>query len=167
MEQVRGEDVRRIRWLIQGAGVVLVAGGCALGPAIEAPSISIVTLRLEDSTVLEQRFLAALRIQNPNAIELAVEGISYDVEVNGQPFAKGVGKGIVVIPAFGQGVIETEAITTLIGFIRQVRELERARRAAFTYRLRGKMKLQDHAGTLPFEMSGDTLWSTAPTGPTQ
>jgi LEA14-like dessication related protein len=129
---------------------------------MEAPSISISTVRFEPSTVLEQRFLAALRIQNPNAVDLAVEGISYEVEVNGQPFAKGVGKGPVVIPAFGQGVIETEAITTLVGFIRQFRELERARRPAFAYRLKGKMKLRDHAAAVPFETRGDTRWSTAP-----
>jgi hypothetical protein len=78
-----------------------------------------------------------------------------------------VGKGVVVIPAFGQGIIETEAITTLIGFIRQFREIERARRAPFAYRLRGKVKLRDHTIALPFEMRGENLWSTAPASPTQ
>lgn len=147
--------MRAVRWLLQVA-VVCLGAGCALGPAMEAPSISISTVRFEESTVLEQRFRAALRIQNPNAVDLAVEGISYEVEVNGQPFAKGVGKGIVVIPAFGQGVIETEAITTLTGFIRQVREVERARRPAFAYRVKGKVKLRDHTAALPFEFRGDT-----------
>jgi LEA14-like dessication related protein len=64
---------------------------------------------------LEERFLAALRIQNPNPVDLAIEGIAYDLEENGQPFAKGVGKCPVVIPAFGQGLVETEAITTFMG----------------------------------------------------
>ena len=107
---------RRSGWLLRGAGVLLV-GGCALGtglrPGMEAPSINVSRIRLQDSTVLEQRFLAILRVQNPNAVDLAIEGISYDLEVNGQPFAKGVGKGLVIIPAFSQGTIETEAITRL------------------------------------------------------
>jgi LEA14-like dessication related protein len=159
--------VRTIRWLIQGAGAVLVAGGCALGPTVEAPSITVSSLRLEDSTLLEQRFVATLRIQNPNATDLTVEGISYDFEVNGRPFAKGVGKGPVTIPAFGQGVIETEAITTLMGFIRQFREVERAKRVSFAYRLTGKIKLRDHTFAVPFEMSGENLSRAAPTGPDQ
>jgi LEA14-like dessication related protein len=148
-------------WVVRAAGVLLL-GGCAVGRAIEPPSITISSLRLEDRTLLEQRFLAALRIQNPNPVDLAIEGIAYDLEVNGQPFAKGVGKGPVVIPAFGQGIFETEAITTLMGFIRQFRELERARRALFAYRLTGKVKLRDHSFPLPFEVRGDNLWSTAP-----
>ena len=90
---------------------------------MEAPSINVSRIRLQDSTVLEQRFLAVLRVQNPNAVDLAIEGISYDLEVNGQPFAKGLGKGLVIIPAFSQGTIETEAITTLTGLIRQLREV--------------------------------------------
>jgi LEA14-like dessication related protein len=138
---------------------VLLLGGCALGPGMEAPSINVSRIRLQESTVLEQRFLAVLRVQNPNAVDLVIEGISYDLEVNGQSFAKGVGKGIVIVPAFSQSTIETEAITTLIGFVRQLRELRRARGAPIAYRLTGKVKLQDHPVALPFEMRGDSLWS--------
>jgi LEA14-like dessication related protein len=156
--------VRVLGWVVRVAGILLL-GGCALGPAmpaIEAPSITVSSLRLEDSTLLEQRVLASLRIQNPNPVDLAIEGIAYDFEVNGQPFAKGVGKGPVVIPAFGQGMFETEAITTLMGFIRQFRAMERARRPLFAYRLTGKVKLRDHSLPLPFEVRGDNLWSTGP-----
>jgi LEA14-like dessication related protein len=127
---------------------------------MEPPSINVSRIRLQDSTVLEQRFLAVLRIQNPNAVDLAIEGIAYDLEVNGQPFAKGVGKGLVIIPGFSQGTIETEAITTLPGLIRQLREVGRARRPPIAYRLTGKVKLQDHSSALPFETRGDILWST-------
>jgi len=150
---------RTFGWLLRGAGVLLL-GGCALGPGMEAPSINVSRIRLQDSTVLEQRFLAVLRVQNPNAVDLAIEGISYDLEVNGQPFAKGVGKGLVIIPAFSQGTIETEAITTLTGLIRQLREVGRTRRPPIAYRLTGKVKLRDHPSALPFEMRGDNLWST-------
>ena len=159
--------MKTIGWLIQGVGLALLAGGCALGPTMEAPSVTISSLRLEDSTLLEQRFLAALRIQNPNAVDLAIEGISYDFEVNGRPFAKGVGKGPVIIPAFGQGVIETEAITTLMGFIRQFRRAGGAKWAAFDYRLTGKIKLRDHTSAVPFEMRGDNLSKAAPAVPEQ
>jgi LEA14-like dessication related protein len=127
---------------------------------MEAPSINVSRIRLQDTTVLEQRFLAVLRVQNPNAVDLAIEGIAYDLEVNGQPFAKGVGKGLVIVPAFSQRTMETEAITTLPGLIRQFREIARTRRPPIAYRLTGKVKLRDHPSALPFEMRGDNLWST-------
>ena len=128
---------------------------------METPSINVSRIRLQDSTVLEQRFLAVLRVQNPNAVDLAIEGISYDLEVNGQPFAKGVGKGLVIIPAFSQGSIETEAITTLTGLVRQLREMgPLGDDHPIAYRLTGKVKLRDHPSALPFEMRGDNLWST-------
>ena len=66
---------RPFGWLLGGASVLLL-GGCALGPGMEPPSINVSRIRLQESTVLEQRFLAVLRVQNPNAVDLAIEGIS-------------------------------------------------------------------------------------------
>ena len=79
------------RPLVRGVALLLLAGGAALGPGMERPSITISEIRMHDSTLLEQRFFATLRIQNPNAFDLPVEGVAYDLEVSGRPFAKGVG----------------------------------------------------------------------------
>jgi LEA14-like dessication related protein len=121
---------------------------------MDAPSITVSELRPKEGTLLEQRFLAKIRIQNPNAFDLPVEGIAYDLELNGRPFAKGVGKADVVIPAYGQDVVETEAITTLMGFVRQLEQV-RSDGPKMSYRLTGKLKLRDRASPVSFEMKGD------------
>jgi Late embryogenesis abundant protein len=103
-----------------GSLVILLASGCA---SMETPSVTLSSLRVESSTLLEQRFLTTLRVQNPHTFDLDVEGGSFDLEVNEQPFAKGVGKGNVVVRAYGTGVIEAEAITTLMAFACQLKGL--------------------------------------------
>ena len=109
----------RARWIIQCSAAALLAG-CA---TMEPPSVTLSSLQMQQSTLFEQRFLTTLRIQNPNDFDLAVEGLSFDLVVNDQPFAKGVGKSDTVIPAFGSGVVQAEAITTLSGLIRQFQTL--------------------------------------------
>src|SRR4029453_4457613 len=93
---------RPARWVVQCSAALLLAG-CA---SVEPPSVTLSSLRMQQSTLTEQRFLTTLRIQNPNDFDLAVEGLSFDLVVNDQPFAKGVGKSNTVIPAFGSGVVQ-------------------------------------------------------------
>jgi LEA14-like dessication related protein len=132
---------------------LLLLAGCA---SIETPSVTLSSLHAEQSTVFEQRFLTTLRVQNPNTFDLDVEGVSFDLDVNDQPFAKGVGKGNVVVPAYGTGVIEAEAITTLMGFVRQLEALTQDG-PKLSYRLSGKLKVRDRMFSIPFEMRGDDL----------
>jgi LEA14-like dessication related protein len=145
--------MRPARWIAQGA-VGLFLAGCA---SMEAPSVTLSNLQMQPSTVFEQRFLTTLRIQNPNNFDLDVEGVSFDLVVNDQPFARGVGKSNTVIPAFGSGVVQAEAISTLAGLIRQFQTLTRPGGPKLSYHLTGKLKVRDRAFSVPFEMRGDDL----------
>jgi LEA14-like dessication related protein len=149
------------RRVLGGAALFVAAGCAAFGPRTDPPSVTVAELHPKDGTLLEQRFLAKIRIQNPNPVDLPVEGISYDLALNGRPFAKGVGKADVVIPAYGQDVIETEAITTLMGFVRQLEQV-RAGGPKMSYRLTGKLKLRDQASPVSFEMTGEDLLGLGP-----
>ena len=144
---------RPARWVVQCSAALLLAG-CA---SVEPPSVTLSSLRMQQSTLSEQRFLTTLRIQNPNDFDLAVEGLSFNLEVNDQPFAKGVGKSDTVIPAFGSGVVQAEAITTLSGLIRQFQTLTRAGGPKLSYHVTGKLKVRDRTFSVPFEMRGDDL----------
>jgi LEA14-like dessication related protein len=144
---------RHTLWIVQCSAALLLAG-CA---SVEPPSVTLSNLQIQQSTLLEQRVLTTLRIQNPNTFDLDVEGLSFDLKVNDQPFAKGVGKGNVVVPAYGSGVVEAEAITTLAGFIRQIQALTRSGGPRLSYHLTGKLKVRDRMSSIPFEMRGDDL----------
>jgi LEA14-like dessication related protein len=143
----------RARRLVAGAAALLAAS-CA---SMQAPSVTLSDLRFEKSTLFEQRMLTTLRVQNPNEFDLDVEGVAFDLEVNGQPFAKGVGKGHGVVPAYGSGLIEAEAIATLMGLVRQIETLTLPGGPKLSYRLAGRLKVRHRTFSIPFEMRGDDL----------
>jgi LEA14-like dessication related protein len=65
---------------VVGGTVLFLLAACAVfGPRMEPPSVTISELHAKESTLLEQRFFAKLRVQNPNGFDLPIEGVSYDL----------------------------------------------------------------------------------------
>ena len=80
---------------------VLVACS-SLVPKLEKPTLSIVNVELLKSDVFEQRMKVRLHVQNPNDRALPIKGITYGLEVAGEPFANGVSGESFVVPALGE-----------------------------------------------------------------
>ena len=95
-----------------------------------------------------------LRVQNPNDVDLPIRGLTFDVELNGQPFAKGLSDQAVVVPRFGEAVLEVKATSNLGSVLRQLRELRESGRERVDYRMFGRITL-DGLGSLPFERKGE------------
>ncbi len=132
----------------------LVAACVAFRP-IEQPNLSIVNLDVAEATVLEQRYLIRVRVQNPNDFDLAVTGIKYDLKLNGQPFLNGVSGQSFVVPRYGEAITEVTGVSTLFSFVRQIEELQQNKTNALSYELTGKMSLSDRFGRLPFSYRGE------------
>lgn len=147
-------------WLLLAA----LLGGCAtLGPAWQPPRLSLVNLRLAGATLFEQRFVAQIRVQNPNDRVLAIRGFSFDLEVNGEPLASGVSDRALSVPAFGEALTEVYATTTLASLIRQFAALDRAQ--SFRYRLYGRIRLAGLGGAIPFNFEGEVPVVPPPAAP--
>jgi LEA14-like dessication related protein len=145
----------RFRVTIAIFAVALSAGCAALSPLSEPPRVVLVDLRLMDSTVLEQRYRLTLRVQNPNAAPLDIDGLSLDLDLNDHPFLSGVSNQAVVVPAYGEALTELDASSTLLGIVRQVEVLERTGNGRFTYELSGGLSLRGYAGTVRFSHRGE------------
>lgn len=129
--------------------------GCAgLPPSKETPSVTIAGFNVASISLFEQLLDLQLRIQNPNPDAFQIDGIAFDVLVNGQPFAKGVGNALVTVPRYGSVLMPVEAVTTLSSLTRQVRMLAVSGGSGFDYRIRGTLSL---AGGIrvPFDHRGD------------
>lgn len=135
-------------------GVSLLAACAGLSGLTQKPEVSLAGLDLVELGLLEQRFLLRLRVQNPNDVALPVRGLTFDVELNGQPFASGLSDRAVVVPRFGEAVLEVKATSNLSGVLRQLRELRRSGRERVDYRIFGRIAL-DGMGSLPFERKGE------------
>lgn len=139
--------------------VLLVLGmsGCAsLLQRTVAPRISLIGVELISAGVFEQRFRVQLRIQNPNDFALPITGLDYTLDLNGQRFASGVSHRPVTIPAYGEGQLVTTISTSLGSLFQQLQQqLGGGQAPGLRYRLKGRLRLEHHVFTLPFEYQGD------------
>ena len=147
-----------LRNMLRNCVIVLTAGaalaGCAGLPAgMQPPSVTISEFGVGSASLFEQQFNLKLRIQNPNPEELKVDGIAFDLEINDQPFAKGVGNQAVTVPRFGSALMEVEAVSTLSSLLKQVGRIA-GDRPAFKYRIKGGLNVA--GGTrIPFDRRGE------------
>jgi len=115
-------------------------GGCSsLAPKLEPPDLSVVNVELQKSDLFEQRLKVRMRVQNPNDRELPVRGITVDMRVNGEKFARGLSGESFTVPAFGEA--EFDMLLT-------------ANMAATLARLAGSMKGGVAPEALDYEITG-------------
>lgn len=150
--------VSRLRRYLGGliALFVLVVSGCGgIAPGMEAPHVTLAGLTVVEPGVLEQRYGLRLRIQNPNPAEIQVSGLSFEIELNDQGFARGVSNRPATVPGLGEAVLEVEAVSTLESLLRQVLELQQNPERPIRYRLRGKLYGGAWSIPYPFDHSGE------------
>ena len=144
--------------------LLLALEGCAtLGRYEEPPRVSLANVQPLDMTMFEQRYRLSLRIQNPNRVELPIEGMSYDVYLNDRKFAQGVSGQPVTVAPFGEEVLEVDVVSNLLRVFEQIRALEQAQQPLFTWRIKGNLALAGSLTRLPFEYEGEL--NLAPTTP--
>jgi LEA14-like dessication related protein len=141
-----------------GAAVltVLALAGCAgIGRRLETPRISLANLRVVEASGLETVFEVELRVLNPNEMDLEVKGVDCELEVNGQPFARGISAAQVTIPAYGAEIVPVRAFSSVLSIFRSLVGLSKS--AELGYRIKGKLRIGGDAilpPLLPFESSG-------------
>ena len=144
---------RRLAGLAVAMLGLTALGGCAgLRLGMQKPEVSVANIRLLDGNLLEQRFLLTLRVMNPNTSEIAIEGLTFKVDLNGQPFAKGVGNQPVVIPRLGEAMVEVTATTGLGGLLRQLKAFKG--REKVDYRISGRL-VTGNFGGIDFDQTGE------------
>jgi LEA14-like dessication related protein len=145
----------RRRLLLAGALALpaLLAGCASVGLGWQKPEISLASVRLQNANLLEPRFLLGLRVRNPNAVPLDLEGLDFEVELNGQPFGTGHSAAPARIPAHGEGVVDVSLSTGLGRILRQAGQLLQGG-GDLSYRLKGQARIA-YWGTTDFDRKGE------------
>jgi len=120
----------------------------------EPLSVTIADLKPIEVGLLEQRYALKVRVLNPNDIEIAFDGVVFDLEVNDVAFAKGVSNQKSVIPRFGEAVIDVQAVSGLQNILMQINELLKGERTTLTYRIKGRLHTGGF-GYTRFDSSGE------------
>jgi LEA14-like dessication related protein len=141
-----------------GSLVLLLLSGCAgLGPRLETPKLSIVSVELIKGDLFEQRLRARMRVQNPNDRELAVKGLTYTIEVGGEEFGRGMSGSSFTVPRMGEAEFDMNVTANLAGTL--LRLASRADKGGMPdtldYRIAGKVSLATGVlRSIPFEETG-------------
>ena len=116
--------------------------------------MSLVNVTPVEGTAFEQRVAVVLRLTNPNNEDLAIEGMRFTLDLNEQPFTRGVSDESVVLPRLGEETIEIIATTTLIDLMRQVNVLAKRQDLDFPYFIEGRIFLDGSLRSIGFQKSG-------------
>lgn len=137
-------------------GLLLLLSACAsMRPEPDRIKVTMVDVRPLESTLMEQRYLIKLRVQNRSRQALTIDGLSFDLELNGRAFASGVSNERFTAPGFGEGLVEVKVSSTLFGMIRQIQTLQSRETKPFEYRISGSLHSPDSLFSLPFDEQGE------------
>ena len=136
-------------------GLAALAACAGLGTNLETPDISFVGIRTVEASLFEQKLEVRLRVQNPNTIELPVNGLDVEVELAGEPFATGVSARQFVVPAHGEAEFDMIVTANAASAILKIAGGDRKSREEIGYRLRGRLSTKvGLLRSIPFEESG-------------
>ena len=137
--------------LAEFALLIALTSGCATtGELANPPRVSLASLRLAEVGLVEQRYAARLRVQNPNDIRLHVRGMEYTIYVNGQKFADGVSGRSFSVPAYSEEIIEVNLTSTMMRVFEQLRNLGEGESKIIRYRIAGTLSLSGPRARVPF-----------------
>lgn len=133
---------------------VLMLAGCAGLGLLEKPQVALAGMELDEIGLFEQRFLVTLRVSNPNAQSVTVDGVEFSLDLNGEPFASGLSGGKVTLPARGDALVRVTVATSLGRMWKQLRSLQSLDKP-LPYRMTGKLYTPWIPGGMPFEKTGE------------
>jgi LEA14-like dessication related protein len=131
-------------------------GGCgSLGPKVEAPRLTLVSVAMNSADMFSQQFTARMHVQNPNDRPLPIKGIDYQLFLAGDSFAEGVSGVPFVVPALGETEFDLPVRTNFISSLgRLVSRLNG--KDTVDYLIEGKVFLESGmVRKIPFRASGE------------
>jgi LEA14-like dessication related protein len=138
--------------------VAIALVGCA---SREPLKVSLAGVEPLKGAGMEARFLARLRVQNPNDAPIVYDGLSVDVELKGRSFASGVSDAKGEVARFGESLIELPITMPGSAIVRQVLGFITGDRGPMTYRVRGFLNTGTF-GRVPFDSTGEIDLSKSP-----
>ena len=145
--------------MLQRLGILFVALGLVACSSLPlnavAPKVSVAEVDIRSLGLFEQRFDVGLRVSNPNDFDLKIEALDFELEMNGRPFAKGLSRVTVLVPATSSSVMRVDAVTESKNLVNQIKSLKSdTLKNGVPYRIKGRVRTDKSSRWLPFDHAG-------------
>lgn len=137
----------------------LALSGCLGLPrnldALKEPKVSLAGLAVKDLNPFRPSFLVRLRVDNPNALNVNLDGGEVALALNGQPVAAGVSRSPLALAKFGTSQMDVEVTADTLGVLQQILLLQS--RPTVDYDVSGHLNVLNWLGPLgrlPFNFKG-------------
>jgi LEA14-like dessication related protein len=145
--------------------VVLAAllASCSTLGDLQAPRIQVVGVQMLSTDMFAQRFKVRVQVQNPNDIELPIEGLDYTILMMGDSFAEGVSNDHFLLPALGNAEFEMLVTTNFMSsFARLLNRVGGGKLENIDYEISGKIFVdKGMLRKIPFSYRGTVDFSKA------
>jgi len=135
--------------------IILLAGCAGIEHYKEDVKVTLVNIEVLESTLLEQRYLITLRVQNRTPQPLSVAGMSFDIDLNDRAFGSGVSNQGVTVEPFNDSLFELKMSSSIFGIIRQIQSFQQDQQKSFRYRISGRISILGSLISIPFDESGE------------
>jgi LEA14-like dessication related protein len=153
--------MKRLRALL--VPLTLLLGSCAtLSPGYEEPTVTLSSFRAVPGEGMAPAFEVGLRVINPNAQALALEGVVYTISVQGHELVKGVGSDFPVIEGYSQQDLALTASANLLAGIRFIGDMLQSPADSLEYAFEAKLDLQGFYPSIRVSESGTFALNPSP-----
>ena len=148
--------VKTIRRICLIGSLLFLLPACALlQPAFETPEVQITSFAVIPSDSLAPRFEIGLHVINPNSMALKLEGLSYNVELEGHRVLSGVTNKLPVIDGYGEGDVVLQADADLISSLNLLADFVSRPREMVTYDLNAILNVGAFFPSIHVSKSGE------------
>lgn len=136
--------------------IALLLSACAsMLPTSDSLKVNLSAMQMLESTLMEQRYRIRIRVQNRSRSALHVEGMIFDLELNGKEFASGVSSQAVTIEPLSEALLSVDLTSTLFGLVRQIRSMQQLQDKPFSYLFSGVVYTSEAAFGITFREQGE------------
>lgn len=135
--------------------LMMLPGCAALSTKEDSLKVNLSSMQMLESTLMEQRFNVKIRVQNRNNDAIHIEGLTFDLALNGKDFASGVSNESVSIPPLSEALLSVDLTSTIFGLINQIQTMQSRKNQPFQYEFSGSFYTRDSLFGISFSEQGE------------
>lgn len=129
-----------IRLFLIQVATILFLSACVTTPSdFEEPSVSVTSFTPVSSSSISPQFEIVLHITNPNRESLVLEGLSYNIYLDGNKVMSGVANDLPTIEPYGETDVKLNATANLLGGFQLITGLMNENKAHIEYEFNAKL----------------------------